>query len=400
MSKEEVKKEQDPKTKEPSYELPKTEFFEKGNIRKFAEHYGLFDGELGSPGKPPLKDAPKPSTKEGEDCPGCPKGTDKKAAATPPAKEPAADRKPIRVLKVNGKEVPVYTEEELNNLAQMGVDYNTKRQKDKAWETDLQGHEDRLAKLAAPLMKLAEIAEKGGLPGIRRQEPEEQTDEEDLDESLIDPAVKKRMVAQETRIKELEARDSEREGERNVAQTQKATQVIDQIVIKSREEFPFTQEIKDGDDNIIETLFAGTVVATVNKEAIQKKMDPNFNQRPLPEVIRDSARRMNVVEQYYAKKYGETAKVTLDALKKDNPDLYREIGEEYIAARNKETGDLPPRVPATNREVSSRSAPSQKTDRTVAPKDAIRDAISRGLADPDVQDGLQEIGQIKKYGLK
>lgn len=400
MSKEEVKKEQDPKTKEPSYELPKTEFFEKGNIRKFAEHYGLFDGELGSPGKPPLKDAPKAPAKGDEDCPGCPKGTDKKAAATPPAKEPAAERKPIRVLKVNGKDHPVYTEEELNNLAQMGVDYNTKRQKDKDWEKDLQGHEDRLANLAAPLTKLAELVEKGGrLPGVA-QEVEEETNDETIDESLIDPAVKKKMDFYETRIKDLEARDSMREGERNVAQAQRATQAIDQIVIKSREEFPFTQEIKDGEDNIVETLFAGTVVATVNKEAIQKRMDPNFNQRPLPEVIRDSARRMNVVEQYYAKKYGETAKVTLDALKKDNPDLYREIGEDYVAAQKKETGDLPPRVSATNREVNPKNVTGQKTDGSAAPKDAIRDALIRGLADPEVQDGLQEIGQMKKYGLK
>jgi hypothetical protein len=397
MSKEEVKKEQDPKTKEPSYELPKTEFFEKGNIRKFAEHYGLFDGELGSPGKPPLKDAPKPSAKDDEDCPGCPPKTDKKAAAKEPEK---VERKPIRVLKVDGKDVPVYTEEELNNLAQMGVDYNTKRQKDKAWEKDLQGHEDRLAKLAAPLMRLAEIAEKGGrLPGVA-QEAEEQTPDEDVDESLIDPAVKKILDDQKAQIKALVARDSEREGERNVAQAQKATQAIDQIVIKSREEFPFTQEIKDGEDNIIETLFAGTVVATVNKEAIQKKLDPNFSQRPLPEVIRDSARRMNVVEHYYAKKYGETAKVTLEALKKDNPDLYREIGEDYVAAQKKETGNLPPRVQATNREVSPKAVTGQKTDRPVTSKDAIRDAISQGLADPEVQAGLQEIGQMKKYGLK
>lgn len=392
MSKEEVKKEQDPKTKEPSYELPKKDFFEKGNVRKFAEHYGLLDGEPGAPGKPPLKEPAKAPAKD-EDCPGCPKGTDKKAAAKEPA---TAERKPIRILKVNGKDHPVYDEEELDRLAQQGVDYNTKRQKDKEWEKDLQGHEDRLARLADPLMRLAEMAEKGGLPGINRREGEEETPGEDLDESLIDPAVKKRMEAYETRIKELEGRDSMREAERNIQQTQQATQAIDQIVIKSREEFPFVQEIKDGDSNLAQEMFAGHVVAQVNKEAVQKKMDPSFQPRTLPEVIRDSARRMNVMEKHYAKIYGETAKVTLEAIKKDNPDLYREIGEDYAASQKLETSNLPPRVSATNREVNPRGVPGQKSDK---PR-TLKDAMAEGLADPEIQAGLQEIGQIKKYGLK
>jgi hypothetical protein len=97
---------------------------------------------------PPTEPAPEVKTEAkpaGEDdCPVCEKAERERQAK---AKEQAS-RKPYKILKVQGKEVPVYSEEELINLAQMGTDYTKKRQADsedrKKWESEVQEKHDQL----------------------------------------------------------------------------------------------------------------------------------------------------------------------------------------------------------------------------------------------------------------
>lgn len=91
-----------------------------------------------------------------------------KAKPTEKAKpaEKKEERKPIKILKVQGKEIPVYTEDELVEYAQKGIDYTQKRQADSAdrkkWEEEYQGKADELNALGKRFNEIWDRLEKSG----------------------------------------------------------------------------------------------------------------------------------------------------------------------------------------------------------------------------------------------
>ncbi|MCK7475648.1 MAG: hypothetical protein MZV49_24200 [Rhodopseudomonas palustris] len=92
---------------------------------------------------------------------------DEKKPEPPKDKEAGKEtRKPIKILKVQGKEIPVYTEDELVEYAQKGIDYTQKRQADSAdrkkWEEEYQGKADELNALGKRFNEIWERLEKQG----------------------------------------------------------------------------------------------------------------------------------------------------------------------------------------------------------------------------------------------
>ena len=161
-------------------ELPKEKFFDERTMMDWAEKAEVFE-----------KTPPSGPT------PGAPK--------TPESKD---TKTPLAVLKVNGKDIPVYTQEDLVKYAQMGYDYTQKRQRDSTWEKDLEQRESKLEKLADPLNALAEAVRTGKIT-VGSTTPQKKTVDEspfgpdEETEEVEDPVAKAKLDANEKRLKDL-----------------------------------------------------------------------------------------------------------------------------------------------------------------------------------------------------
>lgn len=374
---------------------------EKGQVTQVAEQpkeVGYTDGFGEAWNRfvdaPPTEPAPevKTETKPGveDDCPGCEKAERERQAK---AKEQAS-RKPYKVLKVQGKEVPVYSEEELINLAQMGTDYTKKRQADsedrKKWESEVQEKHDQLEGLTEKFNKMmANLRPGEAIPGIgpvAPAAPELISKKSIYEEYGIDPeyadAYQKKMIDDvvelRKRASQYDTKFQELENITNKVILKEAMGTLGETIKKAREEFPIDEIMsEDGSENLTLRQFVALMKA---KDEVARSRGQKSD---INEVARETVRDLHYIQS----KAKQTAAPDIsDEMNEDDfmakyPNLAKrlsaKIGTKAVVEHEAEEAKLPPSLETKRREVDLSSIPTKKPE-------SMNDFVEAGFNDPDV----------------
>lgn len=369
-------KDQSPETGKSS--LPERDFFSGDKMDRFIEEQELFKEEQAAPPKAEAAPAKKP-------CPGCP--PDEKPQATPET------RKPLRVLKVDGKDYPIYSEKDLDDLAQKGAHYTQERQKDSKWEKSLGEREDKFSQAVENLSRLAQTLEtRGQQPPPNGRDVEEPKEEEPDYDAIDDPAVRTVLKKLSDENRALKQDVQMAKGVTQNVTAEKMKTELDQVLAGARERHPF-EEIKDEEsgENITQGIFAGLLSYKVNRDRMLMSQDPKRSLKPVHEYIEETARDLNRLESRFKgnikREAGlESDKVTVDLMLDKFPDVADEIGQRAVAEYLRKLDAAPPvaksRSEDTLRKRDSLRKPGEFT--------SIDDALAAALKDTVISEGLDE----------
>lgn len=319
------------------------------------------------------KESPKPEQKAEEDCPDC-----------PPAGETSQDKKPIRVLKHQGKDVPVYTQKQLDDLAQQGFDYTKKRQADaadrKKWEEEFAERNARTNEQAKRLDAL--IAQQEG----KAQKPTEEvpkkakepTEEDILKEFGVDPEYatdyEKRVVT------ELVARRKETEQLKQVNQLMLLNEVfrrVSQSIEQAQREYPIEDVLREDGKSITQEQ-----VVTVFKAKLE---NPNNSNRPIQELatetIKDIHEFQKKVKAPAPAASIDEEKMTPEEFAKAYPKLFAKL-KGGNGAPKEPTEELPPSMDR-GAKAPVREAIQGRVGNPKHPYKSIEEAIEAGFKDPE-----------------
>ena len=358
--------------------LPERDFFSGDKMDRFIEEQELFKEEQAAPAKAEAAPAKKP-------CPGCPPEAQQAKPET---------RKPLRVLKVDGKDYPIYSEKDLDDLAQKGAHYTQERQKDSKWEKDLASREDRFAQAVENLNRVATMYQpKAPLPPGNGQDAFVAPQGDDVDfEAIDDPAVKAVVKKLADRNRALEQDIQQAKGVTQNVTAERMKTELDQVLTGARERHPF-EDVKDEEsgENITQGMFAGLLSYKVNRDRMMMAQDPGVKLKPVHEYIEETARDMNKLESYFKgnikREAGlESEKVTADLVFDKFPDIAQEIGQRAVAEHLKKLEDAPPVAQRRSEDLLKRRESMRKPGEFTS----IDDALAAALKDTVISDGLDE----------
>ena len=370
---------------ETSPSLPKTGFFQGDRMAKFVEEAGLM-------GEQP--DAPKAEAKPAEKkpCATCPGGEKEAKPGTP-----AAAAKPWKTLKVAGKEVQVKDEKHLEELAQQGVDYTQKRQRDAEWEKDLSAREQKLLELTPFLQKIADNLDKSGKPATAANveaERKKLADEGDVPEDAeepLDPVARDQIKALKDELKELRSKVAptvaKAEADKQAQVQATISRVMDTELDKARTEFPFDDVLdEETGKKISDDVFSGIFVRTVLDDDAKSKADPSFKMKTLAEYMKDTAKQVYRLQQAYAGGNGN-GKATSESIKESHPEIYEEIAQAAVADYLAKQREIPG-SPRARSEAARTDRPSSKSKIS-----GLDDAMERASQDPEIEAEIHKVGQ-------
>jgi len=336
-----------------------------------------------TPAKEPEVKAPEKAKES--DCPGC----DKEKAA----KEAQAQRTPYRVLKVNGKEVPVYSEQELQDLAQMGVDYTQKRQMDsedrRKWEAEYDGKHKELSQVADKFDRIFSQFKPGDwIPGteqsITHPAPVAKADvykAYGIDPEYADPFQKQAiddLVKMRETIGGYEQKLQQVEATTNFMVLKETAANIGKVIADERQQFPFDDIMsEDGKDNLTWRQFASLMLSK-NEQALREGRKPD-----VAAIARESVKDMHYIQ---SKSKAVAAPDVANDLKPEDfaakyPDLYKRVSEEIkaraVADYEADKAKNPPSLEARKHEVDLNKIDSKKLET----KD---DYIDAAFNDPEI----------------
>jgi hypothetical protein len=347
-------------------------------MNKFAEQAGLFKKE--QPKKVELAANEEP-------CEGCPDG--KKT------KETATEKKPFAVLKVDGKDVPIESEEKLKELAQKGFDYTKKTQLTSAERSELEKRAKELEERERKIDRVQSQVEE--LIGLIKQRPEGQREEtqEPSDEEIaldqLDPSTRKLIKDQKDRITKLETEMGATATERQQRQLESLKSGLEKIYADATKEYPIEEILDENGENLTHDTVAGVLSVLVNKDAMRKKADPSFELKSIDAYIKDSIKIVSRIlgQGKTNNKNQASAKISLDDFIKSSPkeidEFKQQIIAEYLAAQS----SMPPNAKSLRDEVKPR------TDEKQGKFKGLDDAMKAAFQDKELVEGLQEIKKAR-----
>jgi hypothetical protein len=325
-----------------------------------------------------------------DDCPGCDKAEKERKAK----EKVQAERKPYKILKVQGKDVPVYSEEELINLAQMGTDYTKKRQSDseekKRWEGEFQTKHDQLEELTDKFNKMMAGLKPGeAIPGIAPQpkvEPEKVDKNAIYAEYGIDPeyadAYQKKMIDDVIDLRKkaslYDTKLQQIENMTNKVILKEAMGTLGEVIKKAKEEFPLDEIMsEDGSENLTLKQFVALLKA---KDEVARSRGQTID---INEIARETVRDLHYIQS----KAKQTAAPDIsDEMSEDDfmtkyPNLAKrlsvKLGDKAIVQHEAEEAKLPPSLETKRREVDLSAIPTKKPD-------TMSDFVDAGFSDPEV----------------
>ncbi len=332
----------------------------------------------------------KPAEVKPEPCPGCDKAKAEEAKA-----KADAERKPYKILKVQGKDVPVYSEQELIDMAQMGVDYTKKRQADadekRKWEGEYEGKHRELSDLAEKYEKMLSVLKPGErIPGTEQTfKPAEPVSAKSIyAEYGIDPeyadgfqkkmiddqvAMREKVAAYETKLQQVEAFT-------NAIVLKETATNLGKVIKEERDKFPIDEIMsEDGSENLTQKQFASMILAKNEQARSQgKKLDLAEASR---EVVRDIHFMQSKSKTVAAPDISN--ELTPDQFAAKYPDLYKKVAEkvtgkavaEYVETKE----NLPPSLDSRKHEVDLSKVETNKKLETLS------DHIDAGFDSPEMR---------------
>ena len=332
----------------------------------------------------------KPAEAKETPCPGCDKAKAEEAKA-----KADAERKPYKILKVQGKEVPVYSEQELIDKAQMGIDYTQKRQADaedrRKWEGEYEGKHRELTELTERYEKLFSTIKPGErIPGTEQafRPAEAPTKDMIYKEYGIDPeyadgfqkkmiddqvAMREKVAAYETKLQQVEAFT-------NAIVLKETASNLGKVIKEERDKFPIDEIMsEDGAENLTQKQFASMILAKNERaKAEGKKLDLGEAAR---EVVRDIHYMQSKSKTVAAPDISNG--LTPEEFAAKYPDLFKKLSDkiqgkavaEYVESKE----NLPPSLDSRKHEVDLSKINSDKKLETLS------DHIDAGFDTPEMR---------------
>lgn len=367
--------------------LPEKDFFTGDTMNKWIEESGLGEEE-----PPEIK--PEVKLEEGEElCPECPEG--KRKIEPSKGKE---ERKPYKILKVDGKDVPVYSEEEHDALAQKGFHYTQERQKDAEWERGLEAREKvfdkRLKEVSGPIQQLVDLlgTKKGAelVEKITEGEKEPELGED------IEPEIKDALKKRDAKIEILEEKLGRQEETSAKRSFQEASETLNTLVEKARQDHPFDDIVnEESKESVSQKLFAGLISSKLNDDKIKKQLDESFEVRKLPEIITESAQDLHRMEEHYKAKFGSDSKgelpaeATTEQLIEKYPEQVKTLAQNAVAAYLKEQEGKAPTI-------KSETTVEAKTPEGKKKFKSLDDAFEKAKESPIMEEAMKELAALPK----
>ena len=268
-------------------------------------------------------------------------------------KEPAKEtRTPIEVIKHDGKEIPIYTKEDLLAYAQKGFDY-TKKTQDLAKERDevLTKSEqvNKIAKNVDEIMSTLEndkslpvLTDAAGKPKTPEEVKTEIANKLGIELEYADEDSKRMidyMTEQAMEVHTTKSKNTEMENIVKLIMLKEAVGGLGDIIKESRKDYPF-EEHYDPDGN---NQTGGQFIAI-----LKAKHENNPNKRPLTVLTRETVKELSEMQ----KKSRESApnippdKIDEVWLKENRPDLYKKLvtsgQDDGVADYLKTNSESPP----------------------------------------------------------
>lgn len=352
----------------------KGDFWEKG-LEKFDE-----------------KPAEKAEAKPEEDCPTCPKA--KKAAEDKAAAPATEEKKPFRVLKVKGKDVPVSSEEEFIALAQKGLDYTQKTTAVADERRKIEAERGQMGalveKMDAILARIGEAKGEAKPPAERAAAPEPEKspfEEFGLDPELADDWQKSMVLNAAKMRKEnlsLKEQFAQIQPMMQMLMVEKLFTGVQNRIKDTIKDFPI-EDIKDENGRSL-------TEAQFNSLIVQKaQADPK---RPLDELaaetvmeIHEAQTRTRESATAALEKDRVTDEADIEVVKAKYPNLFKKIADKGVAEYLSTKEDLPPTLKGKGKEASAGQNGKRQVKET-ASGNAIDDALEAGFNDPKFLENL------------
>ena len=328
------------------------------------------------------------STQE-EPCEGCDKDKKKQEAKA------VEQRKPYKVLKVDGKEFAVYSEEELIEKAQLGAHVAQKRFEDKQdrakWEDEYSQRHQQLTDLAEKYERLVSGgANQTRVPAqeLTQKQPEQVTRKALYEEYGIDPdyadAFQKKMIDDQfglhSKITDYETKLQQVESLTNRLILKDVGKEMFDVIKTEREKFPFDEIMsEDGTENLTQKHFASLLVAKNNEAKAQgRKLD-------IVEACKQAVRDVHYIQSKSKTNAAPDISNELDPadFATRYPDLYKKVEErikgQAVADYESDKSKLPPSLETKRQEVDISKIENKKKS------DNLNDYIDEGFNTPEMR---------------
>lgn len=326
--------------------------------------------------------------KSDDDCPGCDKERRAKEEAAAKVKVPEGHKPPYKIIKVNGRDYAVESEEEYNALASKGADYTRKTQ---ALADEKRQVEKIPADMQAAIKRFDDLAARleGGLAAGTRtaasakvEEPpaKEVSLEEEYgyDPDMVDPHVPKlaaKLRASDKKLAMLEESNK-------LFFLDKVVQTINGTIAQATKDFPIENIKDENGKSVTWDQFVGTF-----KNLME---DPANNKRSIPEMATEAVRMIHVSQKTLRERTAEEAKsdavsddIPLDELKAKHPKLFERISDQAVAEHAAKAGELPPTPKSRGTEATAKTSEKAHVEGR-----KLRDRLDDAFNDPEVLAGL------------
>lgn len=304
-------------------------------------------------GLEPVEEEAKAPEATEEECPSCEKEKRAKDAA---AKAAAEGKKPYKVLKVQGKEVPVESEEELIKLAQMGVDYTKKTQSVAEERKENLGLKSEFQKLSEQVSSFIQNFNKPAASAVK-EEAKPVTEKTVFEEYNLDPELadesQKLMVTDLRSLKkeraELRGKIDKLEEMSKMILTKELLGMVQNTVKETIKDFPVDDIQDEHGRSLTQAQF--TSLLTQKAQANQDK--------PLDELARETIMELHEAQIRAKESATQGESIAEDAdieeFKAKHPKLFDRIAEKGVADHLATRKDVPPTLRGRGAEVSPKT---------------------------------------------
>jgi hypothetical protein len=315
-----------------------------------------------------------------------------------PKESSTPEKKPYKVLKVQGKDVPVYSEEELIKLAQQGADYTKKTQMladdRRNAEKEIQ---EKVSQIEAQSSKMNELLQKMIDSGLIK-EPQNANEELaakaeiasgpadkksiyeqfDIDPTYAQPHEKKMVEAIASMRKDME----EMRVMFNEAKAEQIRNLMDKAINEEREKYPFDEIKNDQGENLTALQFRAIVQA--KKEQLLGESRRELTVEEAIQITKDAVREVHLLQ----KKSKENAAPDIsDDMPEDEflekyPNLAKrlkeKLGTQAVAENEAKKSKVPPSLSPLSR-GSETKPPKGSTEK----RKSFEEYLDAGFEDPE-----------------
>jgi hypothetical protein len=219
-------------------------------------------------------------------------------------------------------------------------------------------------------------------------------DQSEPEEEILDPAAEKKFKRLEATLaalqKENESLKTKTEKDEKAVLFGKAQKELTESFEAVTKEIPFEQVVDDEEGrNISQEAFAGLFSLKVNRDSLRVKNERGFKMKTVQEYMAETAKDLAKIEKKFKSNGVQPAELTAETVKKNYPKLAEALGQEAVDSYLKSIEDGAAPVIRPSKTEPSITTPKKEIT-------SLDDAIEKGLADPEIAEAMDVLGQQHK----